>query len=80
MENLSIERLRELRNETYNIAIAKLKELAPKGSSWFYNAQRKDDSDGLNEVRLLLNQFNYGVEAKNELLAKCVELGWIKIN
>lgn len=80
MENLSIERLRELRNESYNIAIAKLKELAPKGSSWLWNKQSKDNYDGLNEVRLLLNQFYYGVEAKNELLAKCVELGWIKIN
>ena len=80
MEKLPIERLRELRNESYNIAIAKLKELAPRGSSWLWNVQSKDNSDGLNEVRLLLNQFNYGIEAKNELLAKCVELGWIKID
>lgn len=80
MENLPIERLRELRNKSYNIAIAKLKELAPKRSSWLWNVQSKNNSDGLNEVRLLLNQFNYGVEAKNELLAKCVELGWIKID
>ena len=80
MGNLPIERLRELRNKSYNIAIAKLKELAPKGSEWAWLYQRKDDGDGLNEVRLLLNQFHYGVEAKNELLAKCVELGWIKID
>ena len=80
MENLPIERLRELRNKSYNIAIAKLKELAPKGSAWFWSYQSKDNRDGLNEVRLLLNQFHYGVEAQNELFSKCVELGWIKIN
>jgi hypothetical protein len=80
MKNLHIERLRELRNESYNIAITKLMELAPKGSSWLRNEQSKDNFDDLNDVKLLLNQFHYGVEAKNELLAKCVELGWIKID
>jgi hypothetical protein len=80
ISKLSLDKLRELRNKSYNVAIAKLKELAPKGSSWLYNAQRKDDSDGLNNVRLLLNQFHYGIEAKNELLQRCVELGWIDIS
>lgn len=80
ISKLSLDELRRLRNESYNVAIAKLKELAPKGSEWVYLYQNKDDHDGLNEVRLLLNQFHYGVEAKNELLAKCVELGWIDIS
>lgn len=80
MENLPIERLRELRNESYNIAIANLKAAAPKGSQWLWYVQSKNNSDGLNEVRLLVSQFNYGIDAQNELLAKCVELGWIKIN
>ena len=80
ISKLSLDELRELRNKSYNVAIAKLKELAPKGSSWLWNVQCKDNRDGLNEVRLLLNQFNYGIEARNELLQRCVELGWIKIN
>lgn len=80
ISKLSLDELRRLRNESYNVAIAKLKELAPKGSEWLWNKQCKDDHDGLNEVRLLLNQFNYGIEARNELLAKCVELGWIDIS
>lgn len=80
ISKLSLDELRRLRNESYNVVITKLKELAPKGSEWAWDKQCKDDSDGLNEVRLLLSQFHYGTEAKNELLAKCVELGWIDIS
>ena len=38
-----------------------------------------DDND-IKAVKLLLQQFQYGVAAKDELLDKCIELGWIKIN
>ena len=80
ISKLSLDKLRELRNKSYNVAIAKLKELAPKGSQWLWDKQSKDNHDGLNEVRLLINQFNYGIEARNELLQKCIELGWIDIS
>ena len=31
------------------------------------------------EIRLLVNQFYYGIAAQKELFNKCVELKWIKL-
>lgn len=43
-----------------------------------YNiAVRKKNND--EEVKLLLNQFYYGIAAQKDLLYKCIELGWIEI-
>lgn len=39
------------------------------------NRNKKENNE---EVKLLLNQFQYGIEPQNELLYKCIELGWIK--
>ncbi len=80
ISKLNIDKLRELRRKSYNVAIANLKAAAPKGSQWLWNVQSKNDSDGLNEVRLLLNQFYYGIDAQYELLELCIKLGWMKIN
>ena len=44
-----------------------------------YNiAVERNKKENNKEVNLLLNQFYYGIEAKNELLNKCIELGWMK--
>ena len=66
IKNLSLEEIRELRNKCYNIAIQEIK-------------RRKLGDDTKKEIDLLLNQFNYGLDAKNDLLCKCIELGWVNI-
>ena len=44
-----------------------------------YNiAVERNKKEKNEEVNLLLNQFYVGVEAQNELLKKCIELGWMK--
>jgi hypothetical protein len=80
ISKLNIGKLRELRRKSYNVAIENLKAAAPKGSQWLWYKQSKNDSDGLNEVRLLVSQFYYGIDAQNELLELCIKLGWMKIN
>ena len=66
IKNLSLEEIRELRSKCYNIAIQEVKG-------------RKLDDDTKKEINLLLNQFNYGLDAKNDLLCKCIELGWVQV-
>ena len=66
IKNLSLEEIRELRSKCYNIAIQEVKG-------------RKLDDDTKKEINLLLNQFNYGLDTKNDLLCKCIELGWVQV-
>lgn len=44
-----------------------------------YNiAVERNKKEKNEEVNLLLNQFYIGVEVQNELLSKCIELGWME--
>ena len=52
-------------NIAYNIAIANIKGCR--------------DEHTKKEIRLLLDQFYYGIEAKKDLYRKCIELGWVKV-
>lgn len=71
---MTLEEQRDLRSKAYNIAIAKLKEL---NKTWGWLYEDANDSDDIKEVKRLIKQFNYGIAAQNELLNKCIQLGWI---
>jgi len=75
---MTLEQRRTLRGEAYNVAIKKLREM--KGCGWKPTMPCSTDDDDIKAVKLLLQQFRYGIEAKDELLDKCIELGWIKTN
>ena len=75
---MTLEQRRILRGEAYNVAIKNLREMG--GCSWMPTATCSTDDNDIKAVKLLLQQFQYGVAAKDELLDKCIELGWIKIN
>ena len=77
METMSIERLRELRNGSYNVAIRKLEELGHKAPNGRVTTSSSSDSEEISHVKRLVSQFYYGTEAKNELLSACISLGWI---
>ncbi len=64
---MELERLRSLRNEAYNKAI-----------EWKMNSSHSSDDPLYKKVNVLLRQFNYGIEPKNELLETMVELGVMK--
>lgn len=61
---IAIDKQRRLRHICYNIALS--------------NFHTIKDEHTKKEVQLLINQFHYGVDAQNDLLKKCIELGWIK--
>ena len=75
---MTLEQRRTLRSEAYNIAIKKLREMG--GCPWMPTSACNTDDDDIKEVKLLVQQSQYGVAAANELLDKCIELGWIKID
>jgi hypothetical protein len=65
LDKLSLDEIRCLRGSSYNIAIKYLREI-------------KSDDDNIKKMRLLIGQFSYGIEAQNELLELCIEMGLIK--
>ena len=75
---MTLEQRRTLRCEAYNIAIKKLRGMG--GCPWMPTVARSTDDDDIKAVKLLLQQFHYGIAAKNELLDKCIKIGWIKID
>ena len=75
---MTLEQRRILRGEAYNIAFKKLREMRPL--PWMSCEENYFDDNNLQQVQLLLKQFDYGIAPKDELLNKCIELGWIKIN
>ena len=62
---MDLEKKRQLRNAAYNIAVKHLD-----------NCIRKEDRDNLS---MLLNQYNYGLEAKNDLMSFIMSMGWMKM-
>ena len=75
---MTLEQRRILRGEAYNVAFKKLREM--KGCGWKPTMPCSTDDDDIKAVKLLLQQFHYGIAAQDELLDKCIELGWIKID
>ena len=61
---IAIDKQRKLRDICYNIALSNLHTIK--------------DEHTKKEVQLLINQFYCGVDAQNDLLRKCIELGWAK--
>lgn len=75
---MTLEQRRTLRCKAYNVAFKKLREMRPL--PWMPCEANYFEDNNLQQVQLLLNQFQYGIAAKDELLDKCIELGWIKID
>ena len=77
LNKLSLDEIRSLRNESYNVTIQYLRE--NDGVNGFISVPHTTDDDNTRKMRLLINQFHYGLEAKNELLELCIEMGLIKV-
>lgn len=73
MKTLTFEQERELVRKAYNIAVRKLEQI----QSGIYTEDDLDDYK-IEELKLLINQFPYGISAQKDLLYLCIELGWIK--
>lgn len=71
---MDLEQIRILRNKAYNIAINNLRKMGG------CTMASSNDDDNIKTIKFLVNQFQYGVEAKNELLDMCIKVGWIKID
>lgn len=67
MDKLSLDKKRILRGNAYNIALK------------YLNEHKDDDNDNIMKMRLLINQFSYGIEAQNDLLALCIDMGLIEV-
>ena len=76
---MDLEQRRTLRNEAYNIAIDNLRKMGGN-CGWALAMASSNDDDDIKTIKLLVNQFYYGIEAKNELLDMCIKVGWIKID
>ena len=63
---LTFEEMTSLRHDAYNAAIKRRTELE------FGSTERK-------EIDLLVNQYDYGIAAQEELAMKCLEYGWLKL-
>lgn len=75
MKTLTLEQERELVGKAYNIAIRKLEQI----QSDIYTEDDLDDYT-IKKLKLLIDQFPYGISAQKDLLYLCIELGWIKEN
>ena len=73
MKNLTLEQERELVGKAYNIAVRKLEQI----QSGIYTEDDLDDYT-IKELKLLTDQFPYGISAQKDLLYLCIKLGWIK--
>ena len=75
---MTLEQRRILRGEAYNVAIKKLREMG--SCPWMPATASSTDDDDIKTIKLLVQQFQYGIAAQNELLDMCIKVGWIKID